>query len=41
MMHVAGIRHDQMLRSMRLFVDEVKPRLLDRLGASVEEGVTP
>ena len=32
MMHVAGIRHDQMLKSMRLFHDEVKPRLLARLG---------
>jgi len=39
MMHVAGMAHEQMLRSMRLFVHEVKPRLLARLGASVEEGV--
>jgi alkanesulfonate monooxygenase SsuD/methylene tetrahydromethanopterin reductase-like flavin-dependent oxidoreductase (luciferase family) len=39
MMHVAGIGHEQMLDSMRLFVGEVKPRLLARLGASVGEGV--
>ncbi|MGE3271197.1 MAG: LLM class flavin-dependent oxidoreductase [Chloroflexota bacterium] len=34
MMHVAGIRHDQMIRSMRLFQREVKPCLLARLGAA-------
>ena len=40
MMHVAGITHDQMLRSMRLFIEEVKPRLLAKLAvpaAAVEE----
>ena len=40
MMHVAGITHDQMLRSMRLFIEEVKPRLLERYAAptvAVEE----
>ena len=35
MMHVAGITHDQMMRSMRLFMEEVKPRLLAKLAAPV------
>jgi alkanesulfonate monooxygenase SsuD/methylene tetrahydromethanopterin reductase-like flavin-dependent oxidoreductase (luciferase family) len=36
MMHIAGMPHQLMLKSMRLFVEEVKPRLLARLGTSVE-----
>ena len=36
MMHIAGMPHQLMLRSMRLFIEEVKPRLLARLGSSVE-----
>ena len=39
MMHVAGLPHETMLGSMRLFIDEVKPRLLARLGAPTAEGV--
>lgn len=36
MMHIAGLPHASMLKSMRLFIEEVKPRLLARLGSRAE-----
>jgi alkanesulfonate monooxygenase SsuD/methylene tetrahydromethanopterin reductase-like flavin-dependent oxidoreductase (luciferase family) len=39
MMHVAGMPHERVLRSLQLFQTEVKPRLLQRLD-SLESGVS-
>jgi hypothetical protein len=34
MFHIAGMPHELLLRSMRLFIKEVKPRLLERLAVA-------